>query len=248
MSDATGRETATLSYADTSDKSTAELAGDLSRQLTKLVHQEISLAKAELAQKGKRAGIGGGMFGAAAVSALFAAFALTVAGIAALHIVVPVWLAALIVAGVYLFFAGAAAILGKRQVQLATPPVPEQAVESTKEDVEWLKTQVKSAVEIEETREELAGTVQGLAAKADVKQRARDSIHENTAKLHDKASEIQGKVTDLGDRVRDAAPDKAKASTTLVRTRIQQDPWLAAIPAGVALLAVYAKVRRRRKS
>lgn len=145
MSDASGRETGTLLHADTSDKSTAELASDLSRQLTKLVHQEISLAKAELAQKGKRAGIGGGMFGAAAVSALFAVFALTVAAIAALHIVVSVWLAALIVTGIYLLFAGATAIIGKQQVQLATPPVPEQAFESTKEDVEWLKTQVKSA-------------------------------------------------------------------------------------------------------
>lgn len=102
--------------------------------------------------------------------------------------------------------------------------------------------------EIEETREELAGTVQGLVAKTDVKQRARDSIHENTAKVHDKASEIQGKVADLSDRVREAAPEKAKASTNLLRTRIQEDPWIAAIPLAVIGLAIFGKVRRRKKS
>lgn len=147
MSNGSGGETATLrdSAHETPNRSTAELAGDLSRQLTKLVHQEISLAKAELAQKGKHAGIGGGLFGAAAISALFGAFALTVAAIAALHLVVSVWLAAIIVGAAYLLVAGVAALTGKRQVQLATPPVPEEAVESTKEDVAWLKTQVKSA-------------------------------------------------------------------------------------------------------
>lgn len=130
---------------DLQEKPTAELVGDLGRELTTLIHQEMELARAELAEKGKRAGLGAGMFGAAALLALFGVGCLTACVVAALAQVMSLWLAALIVAIAYLVVAGILLLAGKREVQQATPPVPEQAVESTKEDVEWLKTQARSA-------------------------------------------------------------------------------------------------------
>jgi len=128
-----------------SQKPLAELGGDLARQLARLVHHEIELAKAEMAEKGKRAGRGAGMFGSAGVLAAFAFACVTACLVAALQLAMPVWLAALIVGVVYLAVAGLLALIGRRQIARATPPVPEQAVESTKEDVQWLKTQAKSA-------------------------------------------------------------------------------------------------------
>jgi hypothetical protein len=126
-------------------KSMAELGGDLARQMTALVHHEIELAKAEMTQKGKRAGFGAGMFGAAGVLAAFGFGCVTACFIAALQLGISVWLAALIIGLVYFAVAAVLAIMGRRQISEATPPVPAEAVESTKEDVEWLKTQVKSA-------------------------------------------------------------------------------------------------------
>ena len=55
------------------------------------------------------------------------------------------WLAALIVAVVYAAVAGVLALIGKRQVEAATPPVPEETVESVKEDVRWTKQRAKAA-------------------------------------------------------------------------------------------------------
>jgi stage V sporulation protein SpoVS len=59
--------------------------------------------------------------------------------------VVEPWIAALIVTAVYGAIAGLLALQGKNKVQQAGPPVPEQAVDSTKEDVAWVKTRAKSA-------------------------------------------------------------------------------------------------------
>jgi Putative Actinobacterial Holin-X, holin superfamily III len=129
----------------TSEESVAELTRRLSDQTTRLVREEIELAKAEVAAKGKRAGIGAGMFGGAGLVGLYALGALTAAVILALSTAVAGWLAALIVAVVYAAVAGVLALRGKGQVQSATPPVPERAVESVKEDVEWTKQRVKSA-------------------------------------------------------------------------------------------------------
>lgn len=123
----------------------AELMHQLSEQSTRLVHQEIELAKAELAAKGKRAGLGAGMFGGAGVFGFYALGALTAAGILALSLAVASWLAALIVAGVLVAIAGVLALVGKSEVQQATPPVPEQATESVKEDVQWAKTRAQEA-------------------------------------------------------------------------------------------------------
>jgi hypothetical protein len=128
----------------TDEQSVAELSRRLTDQTTRLVREEVELAKAELAAKGKRAGIGAGMFGGAGLVGLYAVGALTAAVILALSTAVAGWLAALIVAVIYAAVAGVLALRGKAQVQSATPPVPEQAVESVKEDVEWTKRRIKS--------------------------------------------------------------------------------------------------------
>jgi hypothetical protein len=125
------------------DSSVADLVKQLSEQTSQLMHQELELAKAELAIKGKQAGIGAGMFGGAGVLGLFAVGALTAAAIAALSLAMATWLAALIVGVVYAAAAGVAALLGKKKVQQALPPVPEDSVESVKEDVQWAKTRAQ---------------------------------------------------------------------------------------------------------
>ena len=126
------------------ERSIGELLKQLSQETTTLVRQELELAKAEMAQKGKQAGVGAGMFGGAGVSALLGLGALTAAAIAALDAAMPLWLAALIVGLVWLAVAGVLALQGRTKVQAATPPVPEQTQESVKEDVEWAKSQAKS--------------------------------------------------------------------------------------------------------
>ena len=130
---------------DVRERPVGELLKELSTQTTTLVRQELELAKAEMAEKGKQAGLGAGMFGGAGVAGLLALGALTAALIAALATGMEVWLAALIVGVVWAVVAGALALYGKQKTQEAVPPAPEQAIESTKEDVQWAKTQVKSA-------------------------------------------------------------------------------------------------------
>jgi hypothetical protein len=123
-----------------SDASVAELVKQLSEQSSRLVSQEMELAKAELSVKGKQIGVGAGLFGGAGVFGLYALGALTAAMIAALSLAVATWLAALIVAVVWAAVAGVMALVGKGRVQEGAPPVPEQSVESVKEDVQWTKT------------------------------------------------------------------------------------------------------------
>jgi hypothetical protein len=127
-----------------SQPSTGELFKQLSEQTTALVRKEIELAKAELAVKGKRAGMGAGMFGGAAGLGLYALGALTACLILALATAVAPWLAALIVAAVYSAIAAVLALRGKANVAQAAPPVPEQATESVKEDVQWAKTRAQA--------------------------------------------------------------------------------------------------------
>jgi MFS family permease len=121
------------------DATIAELVKRLSEQTSRLARQEVELAKAELTAKGKRAGLGAGMFGGAGVFGLYALGALTAAIILALATAIAGWLAALIVAVLYGAVAGVLALTGKSKVADATPPVPEQATESVKEDVRWAK-------------------------------------------------------------------------------------------------------------
>ena len=109
-----------------------------------LAKQELQLAKAEMAEKGRTAGPGIGMVGAAAGVALLAAGALTACLILALDGVMPNWLAALLVGLVYAAIAAGLFYAGKERVQDAGPLVPEQTIETIKEDVEWAKTQIGS--------------------------------------------------------------------------------------------------------
>ncbi len=121
-----------------------ELLRELSMQTTTLVRQEIDLAKTELSEKAKVAGAGAGLIGAAAVLALGAFGAITTSIIAAIALALPTWVAALIVAIVYAVVALFIAQTGKTKIQRATPVVPQQAAQSVKEDVEWLKTRAQS--------------------------------------------------------------------------------------------------------
>jgi uncharacterized membrane protein YqjE len=127
------------------DRSVPELARQLSDQTTELVRKEIELAKAELQIKGKKAGLGAGMFGGAGIFGVYALGALTACAILALATAVAAWLAALIVTVVWAAIAGALALVGKGKVDQATPPVPERAVDSVKEDVQWTKARAKQA-------------------------------------------------------------------------------------------------------
>jgi MFS family permease len=122
-----------------------ELFTQLSEETSKLIRQELELARAELKEKGREAGKGAGFLGGAGLVGLLAAGALTACLILLLDKAVAAWVAALIVAVVYGAIAGVLALRGKERVQAATPPVPEQTVETVKEDVEWAKTRARSA-------------------------------------------------------------------------------------------------------
>jgi hypothetical protein len=125
--------------------STGELVKQLSEQTTTLVRKEIELAKAELSAKGKVAGEGAGMFGGAAVIGLLALGVLTAMIVALLDKAMDFWVAALIVAVVYGAIAAVLAVTGRDRVKKGMPPAPEQTVETVKEDVQWAKSQAKSA-------------------------------------------------------------------------------------------------------
>jgi uncharacterized membrane protein YqjE len=129
--------------SDAHAATTGELVTRLSTQLSDLVRAELQLAKAELAEKGKRAGVGAGLAGAAGVLALYGLGAIIAAVIAALSLFLPVWAAALIVAILIFIVAGVLGLLGKNQIQRATPPVPENTVESVKRDVATVQERIK---------------------------------------------------------------------------------------------------------
>jgi uncharacterized membrane protein YqjE len=127
------------------EESMGALFKQLSDELSTLVRQELRLAQAEMTEKGKKAGIGIGMFGGAGVISFLALQALTACLVALLATAMDVWIAALIITVVYAAVAGVLALSGKKQVTEATPPVPEQTAETLKEDVQWAKTQLPSA-------------------------------------------------------------------------------------------------------
>jgi hypothetical protein len=127
------------------DRPVGELLKQLSEETTTLVKQEIELAKAEMAEKGKQAGIGAGMFGGAGVSGLLALIFLSLAIVAALDTATWAWLSALIVGLVWAAAGAVLALQGRNKVQQAAPPAPEQAIESTKEDLQWAKSHARSA-------------------------------------------------------------------------------------------------------
>jgi uncharacterized membrane protein YqjE len=129
---------------DKRDKPVGELMGELARETTTLMRQELELAKAEMREKGKEAGVGAGMLGGGAVAALLALGSLTAFAILVLSTFLPDWAAALVVAIVWGVAAAVLAMRGKERVQEAGAPVPEEAMDSMKEDVQWAKTRMQS--------------------------------------------------------------------------------------------------------
>jgi uncharacterized membrane protein YqjE len=111
----------------------------LSEQIPELVRSELRLAQAELTEKGKHAGVGIGLFSGAGLLALYGLAGLLTTAVIALDLVLPLWLAALIVSVALLAAAGVAALVGKKQVTAATPPTPERAIAGVKHDVEAVK-------------------------------------------------------------------------------------------------------------
>lgn len=127
------------------DKPVGELLQELSRQTATLVRQELQLAQLEMKEKGKRAGIGAGLVGGAGVVALYGGGALIAAIILVLATALEAWIAAVIVAVVLFAVAGILALTGKKQVEQATPAAPEQAIASTKRDIDEVKERAGSA-------------------------------------------------------------------------------------------------------
>ena len=126
------------------EESFGDLAKRLSADISTLVRQELDLARVEMTEKGKRAGLGIGLVGAGGVIGLAALGALTAFFVLVLDTFMADWLAALIVAAVLGAIAAVLALRGRDKVSEATPPVPEQTVETVKEDVQWAKTQMRS--------------------------------------------------------------------------------------------------------
>ncbi|WIM98842.1 phage holin family protein [Actinoplanes oblitus] len=135
-----------MAHTDTPSEqaSTAELVSRLSEQVSTLVRDELTLARMEMVEKGKRAGKGAGMLGAAGVIAMYGLGALFVTAGSALALVMPVWLAALIVTAALFLTAGVTALAGRQEVHRAVPPTPEAAMESGREDVDAFMNAARS--------------------------------------------------------------------------------------------------------
>lgn len=119
--------------------STSELVGQATDQFSELVREEMRLAQIELADKGKKAAFGLGLLGGSGAFAFFGLASLITAAILGLANVVAPWLSALIVGAVLLALAGAAALKGAKQTKQAVPPIPTQATQSVKADINAIK-------------------------------------------------------------------------------------------------------------
>ncbi|MDF2966493.1 MAG: hypothetical protein K0Q93_271 [Nocardioidaceae bacterium] len=124
-----------------SEPGVGELVGQMSEQVSRLVRDELALAQVELKAKGKAAGKGAGLLGGAGLFGAYALAVLIAAAVLGLATVLDAWLAAVIVGVVLLAIAGIAALMGKKQVSRATPPMPAEAIDGAKRDVKALKGQ-----------------------------------------------------------------------------------------------------------
>ncbi len=124
-----------------SDPTLGAIVNQLTTQVPELIRSEIRLAQAEVTEKGKRVGIGVGMFSGAGLMALYGFGTLLATIILALSLLMDPWIAALIVTVVLFIIAGVLALLGKNKVQEATPLAPERAVTGVKEDIATVKGQ-----------------------------------------------------------------------------------------------------------
>ena len=130
--------------AEKRQESVSELIKDLSRDISDLVRQEIELARAEMMEKGKKAGIGAGMFGGAALMGAAAVGGSMATIIIVLDLWMPLWLAALITTVLYAAVAAVLAMRGRDELRQTGTPIPEKTKESVKEDIQWAKTRVQS--------------------------------------------------------------------------------------------------------
>ena len=138
-----GRDANGNPQAESEDTPVGDLVKQLTDQTKTLVKQEMRLAQVELQEKGKKFGIGAGLFGAGGLVAFFGAATLIAAIVLLISTALAPWLSALIVAVLLLAGAGVAALKGKKEIEKATPPVPEQAAETVKEDVQHVKERAK---------------------------------------------------------------------------------------------------------
>jgi len=130
--------------AEKRQESVPELVKDLSRDISDLVRQEIELARTEMMEKGKQAGIGVGMVGGAALTAAAALGGSMATMIIVLDLWMPLWLAALITTVLYAAVAAVLALRGRDELKQTGAPIPEKAKESVKEDIQWAKTRAQS--------------------------------------------------------------------------------------------------------
>lgn len=120
---------------DERDRSVGQLVGDLSSQVAHLARVETRLAAREVAEKARRGAVGGSMFAVAGALALYGGAALAGAGIIALALVWPAWLAALVGGVALLVLSGIVALIAWPKVRRAMPPVPTETFGRTREDV-----------------------------------------------------------------------------------------------------------------
>ncbi len=125
--------------ADPTDASTGQLIGRLTEQISTLVRSEARLAQVEVTQKAKRLGVGAGLFGGAGLFAFFGLATLITTAILALALVLPAWLAALIVTVLLFAVAGVLALVGKKDVEKASPPLPTEAMAGVQADIATVK-------------------------------------------------------------------------------------------------------------
>ena len=137
-------ETSTRFRRTEQDRPLGELVQDLSRQTSTLIRQEMRLAQAELTEKGRHAGKGAGMFGGAGLMALYGVGALIAAAILGLATVLEPWIAAAVIGAGLLLVAGILALTGKKELEEAGPPKPEQAIDSVQLDIETVKARARS--------------------------------------------------------------------------------------------------------
>ena len=135
MTEPTGTETSKP------DPTLGVLVSELTTRVPELIRSELRLAQAEMAEKGKRAGLGIGMFSVAGLLAFFGLGTLIATAVLVLALVIDAWLAALIVAVLLFAVAGVIGLMGKKKVEQATPVAPERAVEGVKEDIATVKGQ-----------------------------------------------------------------------------------------------------------
>lgn len=116
----------------------------LSEDLGILVRKELELARREMTEKAKEAGVGAGMLSGSAITGLLTLGSLTALLIIAISLALPAWLSALIVTVMWAVVTLALALAGKKKIQDAGPLVPEQTIQNVKEDVQWAQSGLKS--------------------------------------------------------------------------------------------------------